>query len=114
MTTDCSDFGAHGNYFRIRTCLALPLTTTTSSWSRMAPLAAPEPMNATTSHSKLRVSVTLPNDSVVAGGHVTGKMEVECKSDKLGIGIIMVELLALQGALVIRLFDAASISDYRR
>lgn len=62
----------------------------------MAPLAAPEPMNATTNHSKIRVTVTLPRESVVAGRYVTGKMEVECKSDKLGIGIIMVELFAFQ------------------
>lgn len=89
----------YGNYFRIKTCLALPPTTTTGSWLRMAPLAVPEPMNATTNHSKLRVYVTLPTESAVAGRHVTGKMEVECKSDQLGIGIILVELLALQGTL---------------
>jgi hypothetical protein len=63
----------------------------------MAPLAAPEPMNATTNHSKIRVSMTLPGESVVAGRFVTGRMEVECKSDKLGIGIVMVELFAFQG-----------------
>lgn len=62
----------------------------------MAPLAAPEPMNATASHSKIKVSMTLPKESVVAGRHVTGKMDVECKSDKLAIGIIMVELFAFQ------------------
>jgi hypothetical protein len=64
----------------------------------MAPLAAAEPMNATTNHSKIRVKVTLPKESVIAGRFVTGKMEVECKSDKLGIGVIMVELFAFQGA----------------
>jgi len=65
--------------------------------ARMAPLAAPEPINATTDHSKIRVSITLSRQSVVAGRYVTGKMEVECKSDKLGIGVIMVELFAFQG-----------------
>ncbi|KXN83785.1 hypothetical protein AN958_01062 [Leucoagaricus sp. SymC.cos] len=58
--------------------------------------AAPEPMNATTNHSKIRVGITLPGENVLAGRYVTGKMEVECKSDKLGIGIIMVELFAFQ------------------
>ncbi len=62
----------------------------------MAPLAAPEPMNATANHSKIKVSMTLPKESVVAGRHVTGKMEVECKSDKLAVGIMMVELFAFQ------------------
>jgi len=65
--------------------------------ARMTPLAAPEPINATTDHSKIRVSITLSRQSVVAGRYVTGKMEVECKSDKLGIGVIMVELFAFQG-----------------
>ena len=65
--------------------------------ARMAPLAAPEPINATTDHSKIRVFITLSRQSVVAGRYVTGKMEVECKSDKLGIGVIMVELFAFQG-----------------
>lgn len=60
-------------------------------------LAVAEPINATANHSKIRVSVTLPGESVLAGGFVTGKMEVECKSDKLGIGVIMVELFAFQG-----------------
>jgi len=63
----------------------------------MAPLAVAEPINATTDHSKIRVSVILPIQSVIAGSYVTGKMEVECKSDKLGIGVIMVELFAFQG-----------------
>lgn len=98
MMIKINDWSIDGNNFRNRTCLSLTLTTTSKS-ATMAPLAAPEPMNATTNHSKLRVSVTLPKESVVAGKNVTGKMEVECKSDKLGIGIIMVELFALQGTL---------------
>ena len=64
----------------------------------MAPLAAPEPITTTTNHSKIRVSITLPKEHVAAGRYVISKMEVECKYDKLGIGIIMVELFGFQGA----------------
>ncbi|KAF9450465.1 hypothetical protein P691DRAFT_810282 [Macrolepiota fuliginosa MF-IS2] len=53
-------------------------------------------MNTTASHAKIRVGVTLPKESVVAGGFVTGKMEVESKSDKLALGIVMVELFGFQ------------------
>lgn len=36
-----------------------------------------------------------------AGGEISGKMEMECKTDKgLGIGIIMVELFAIEGSCV--------------
>jgi hypothetical protein len=58
----------------------------------------PEPMNATSHHAKVKVSMTLGNSVFVAGGFISGKMEMECKADKgLGIGVMMVELFAIQG-----------------
>lgn len=59
-----------------------------------------EPMNASPHHPKVKVSITLPDPIFVAGTHVSGKMEVECRADKgLGINIMMVELFAMQGTL---------------
>ena len=58
-------------------------------------------MNATPHHSKVRVSLTLSSSLFVAGQDVTGKMEMECRADKdVGIGLIMVELFAVQGMYV--------------
>ena len=58
----------------------------------------PEPMNATPHHSKVRVTVTLSDPFYIAGDAITGKMELESRADKgLGLGIIMVELLAIEG-----------------
>jgi hypothetical protein len=55
-------------------------------------------MNASPHHSKVRVSCKLSDPLYVAGGFVAGKMEVECRTDKgLGLGVIMVELLAIEG-----------------
>ena len=55
-------------------------------------------MNATPHHSKVRVSLTLSSSLFVAGQDVTGKMEMECRGDKdIGIGLMMVELFAVQG-----------------
>ncbi|EIM90720.1 uncharacterized protein STEHIDRAFT_165243 [Stereum hirsutum FP-91666 SS1] len=63
----------------------------------MAYQSRPEPMNASPNHPKVKVSITLSDPTFVAGGAVTGKMEMECKTDKgLGIGIIMVELFAVE------------------
>jgi hypothetical protein len=57
-------------------------------------------MNALTHHSKVKVVLTLPDKLYVAGHHVSGKMEMECRTDRgLGIGIMMVELFAIQGEL---------------
>ncbi|KAF8493966.1 hypothetical protein F5888DRAFT_701927 [Russula emetica] len=57
----------------------------------------PEPMNATPHHSKVKVSVTLSDSFYIAGDAVTGKMELESRADKgLGLGIIMVELVAIE------------------
>jgi hypothetical protein len=61
--------------------------------------ARPEPMNAMPFHSKVKVSLTLSDPTFVAGNVISGKMEMECKADAgLGIGIMMVELFAIQGA----------------
>lgn len=62
---------------------------------------AHQPMNASPHHPKVKVSITLSDPMFVAGGAVTGKMEVECRADRgLGIGIIMAELFAVEGALL--------------
>lgn len=58
----------------------------------------PEAMNASPHHSKVKVTLTMGNTLYVAGGYVSGKMEMECRTDKgLGIGTMMVELTAVQG-----------------
>ena len=55
-------------------------------------------MNATPHHSKVKVSVTLSDSFYIAGNAVTGKMELESRADKgLGLGIIVVELVAIEG-----------------
>lgn len=55
-------------------------------------------MNAGTHHPKVKVTITLGSAIFVAGGHVSGKMEMECRADKgLGIDIMAVELSAMQG-----------------
>ncbi|KAJ7149836.1 hypothetical protein C8R43DRAFT_951805 [Mycena crocata] len=60
-------------------------------------VSRPEPMNATTHHAKVKISTTLSKDVFVAGGYISGKMEMECRADKgLGIGVMMVELFAIQ------------------
>ncbi|GJE85644.1 arrestin-N domain-containing protein [Phanerochaete sordida] len=57
----------------------------------------PEPMNATTHHPKVRTTLKFADTLFVAGGAVSGKMEMECKADKgLGISVIMVELFAIE------------------
>ncbi|KAI9001466.1 hypothetical protein BD414DRAFT_533215 [Trametes punicea] len=63
----------------------------------MAQQTRPEPMNASPYHSKVRVSLKFADTQFAAGGAVTGKMELECKAEKgLGIGVIMVELYAIE------------------
>ena len=58
----------------------------------------PEPMNATPHHSKVRLTVTLSDKFYIAGDAITGKMELESRADTgLGLGIIAVELLAIEG-----------------
>lgn len=64
----------------------------------MAMQTRPEPMNASPFHSKVKVSLALSDPIYVAGTPISGKMEMECKADTgLGIGIMMVELFAIQG-----------------
>lgn len=56
-----------------------------------------EPMNASSSHPKVKVSLTFSERLYVAGGAITGKMELESRADKgLGLGVIMVELVAVE------------------
>ncbi|EGO24980.1 hypothetical protein SERLADRAFT_438574, partial [Serpula lacrymans var. lacrymans S7.9] len=65
----------------------------------MALQTRPEPMNASPYHSKVKVSLILSDPTFVAGSNVSGKMELECRADMdsgLGIGVIMVELFAIQ------------------
>ncbi|KAG6334798.1 hypothetical protein ID866_4287 [Astraeus odoratus] len=65
----------------------------------MAMQSRPEPMNASPHHSKVRVTLTLSDPIFVAGGHISGKMEVESRADLdclLGIGVMMVELYAIE------------------
>lgn len=58
----------------------------------------PEPMNASPHHPKVKVSVRLSDAHYVAGGSLGGRLELECKADKgLAIGVIRVELLAIEG-----------------
>lgn len=65
----------------------------------------PEPMNASPYHSKVKVSLSFSDSLYIAGSHVTGKMELECRADKgLSLGIIKVELSGIQGMSLI--FDA--------
>ncbi|KAG5341958.1 hypothetical protein C0989_006470 [Termitomyces sp. Mn162] len=55
-------------------------------------------MNSSPHHPKVKVSMTLAHSIYVAGKFIAGKMEVECQADKgLGLNVIMVELLAMQG-----------------
>src|SRR6202043_766069 len=47
---------------------------------------------------KVKVTLTLGQSTFVAGEHVAGKVEIECRADKgLGIGVIMVELFGIEG-----------------
>ncbi|KAG2145339.1 uncharacterized protein EDB93DRAFT_1288354 [Suillus bovinus] len=65
----------------------------------MALQSRPVPMNASSHHSKVKVSLTLSDPIFVAGNNISGKMEVECLGDGefgLGIGLMMVELFAVQ------------------
>jgi len=57
-----------------------------------------QPMNASSSHPKVKVSLTLGKAIYVAGGNITGKLEMECRADQgLGISAMRVELFAIQG-----------------
>lgn len=54
-------------------------------------------MNASPHHSKVKVSLTMSDSLYIAGGAITGKMQVECRTDKgLGLGVMMVELYAIE------------------
>lgn len=65
----------------------------------MALQSRPVPMNASSHHSKVKVTLTLSDPVFVAGGLISGKMEIESHADLdclLGIGIMMVELYAIE------------------
>ncbi|KAF8556498.1 hypothetical protein OG21DRAFT_1506414 [Imleria badia] len=65
----------------------------------MASQSRPEPMNASPHHSKVKVTLTLSDPVYVSGEHISGKMDVESRADidsLLGIGVMMVELYAIQ------------------
>lgn len=63
----------------------------------MAGQAQLEPMNASPHHAKVKVSLQLADSMYVAGNAITGKVQLECKADKgLGIGVVMVELYAVE------------------
>ncbi|KAF9231131.1 hypothetical protein BU15DRAFT_82801 [Melanogaster broomeanus] len=65
----------------------------------MASQSRPEPMNASPNHSKVKVTLTLSDPVYVSGENISGKMEVESRADLdsiLGIGVMMVELYAIQ------------------
>ena len=65
----------------------------------MATPELPEPMNSSPHHSKVRITTALSDPTFVAGNFVSGKLDMECRADKgLGIGILMVELFAIQGS----------------
>ncbi|KAG8734171.1 hypothetical protein FRC11_010389 [Ceratobasidium sp. 423] len=56
-----------------------------------------EVMNAGPHHAKLRVTAQVASSVYVAGSEISGKMDVECRAEKgLGLGTIMVELMAFQ------------------
>ncbi|TCD63942.1 hypothetical protein EIP91_004752 [Steccherinum ochraceum] len=58
---------------------------------------AHQAMNASPYHPKVKTSIRLGDSLYVAGGVLTGKMQMECKADKgLGIGPIVVELFAIE------------------
>lgn len=55
-------------------------------------------MNASPFHSKVKATLKFADSLFVAGECVAGKMEVECRADSaLGLGVIMVELVAIEG-----------------
>jgi hypothetical protein len=71
-----------------------------------------EPMNVALSHAKVRVTTHLSSPVFVAGEEITGKMELDCRTDKgLGISTMMVELVAVQGRYMPR--QSGVIAHYR-
>ena len=57
-------------------------------------------MSTSSHHSKVKITLTLSDPVFVAGGIISGRMEVESHADLdclLGIGAMMVELHAIEG-----------------
>lgn len=85
---------------RIRDPIYISVNSLVYYFTAMASQSRPEPMNASPHHSKVKVTLTLSDPVYVAGAHISGKMEVESRADLdslLGIGVMMVELYAIQG-----------------
>ena len=62
-------------------------------------------MNSSSSHPKVKLSLSLSDPVYVAGTSVSGKLQMECKAESgLGIGTMMVELFAIQGTLETSLY----------
>ncbi|CAE6411638.1 unnamed protein product, partial [Rhizoctonia solani] len=56
-----------------------------------------EVMNAGPHHAKIKVTAHVTSAVYVAGSEISGKIDVECRAEKgLGLGTIMVELMAFQ------------------
>ncbi|KAH7341697.1 hypothetical protein B0J17DRAFT_647560 [Rhizoctonia solani] len=56
-----------------------------------------EVMNAGPHHAKIKVTANVTSAVYVAGSEISGKIDVECRAEKgLGLGTIMVELMAFQ------------------
>ena len=69
-------------------------------------------MNAVSRHAKVKVSLKFADRQFVSGEHVAGKMELECKTDNnLAIGIIMVELLASEGIVLLYSYEIHGVAD---
>ena len=78
----------------------------------MATPARVDPMNAVSRHAKVKVSLKFADRQFVSGEHVAGKMELECKTDNnLAIGIIMVELLASEGIVLLYSYEIHGVAD---
>ncbi|KAH8827574.1 hypothetical protein DL96DRAFT_1680026 [Flagelloscypha sp. PMI_526] len=62
-------------------------------------MARPEPMNASPSHPKLKLSLSFSDSIYVAGNPITGKLEMTASAEGsagLGISLISVDLFAIQ------------------
>ena len=77
----------------------------------MAMQTRPEPMNSSSSHPKIKLSLLLSDPVYVAGTFISGKMEMECKAESgLGIGVMMVELFAIQGTVCVLIIFALGVN----
>lgn len=67
----------------------------------------PLPMNSTSLHPKLKVSLSFVDRFVIAGDNVCGALEMECRGEagergkEVGIGSMMVEMWGVEGQLLV-------------